>query len=229
VKELVEDLFYLRGLPPNANSYLIGDVLVNAGTRWGAGRLLRRLRGREVRTLLLTHAHPPTQGGAARLCDELGLELWCGRRDVAATETGEVTAAQPDRWFNRFQQHWFAGPGRQVVRALEEGDEIGSGFEVLETPGHAPGHIALWRGRDRTLVLGDVVTNENVWVGLPGLREPPPIFTADPAENRRSAQRLAALEPQLICFDHGRPLRDVARFHDFVERTRQAAGGSPTQ
>jgi glyoxylase-like metal-dependent hydrolase (beta-lactamase superfamily II) len=56
-----------------------------------------------------------------------------------------------------------------------------------------------------------------VWIGLPGLREPPPIFTSDPAENRRSAHRLAALKPALICFSHGKPLRDTDAFLRFVQ------------
>jgi glyoxylase-like metal-dependent hydrolase (beta-lactamase superfamily II) len=130
-------------------------------------------------------------------------------------EAGTPTADQPDRVFNRFQQRFFAGPGHPVHRRLREGDPVGE-FKVLEVPGHAPGHIAFWREHDRVLVLGDVVTNENVWLGLPGLHEPPPIFTPDPAENRRSARRLAALKPELICFSHGKPMRDVEAFCEFV-------------
>jgi glyoxylase-like metal-dependent hydrolase (beta-lactamase superfamily II) len=52
--------------------------------------------------------------------------------------------------------------------------------------------------------------------GLPGLHEPPEFFTPDVARNRESARRLAALEPALVCFGHGAPLRDTARFVDFV-------------
>ena len=44
------------------------------------------------------------------------------------------------------------------------------------------------------------------------LREPFPTFSPDPQLNRESARRLAALEPALVCFGHGRPLRDPARF-----------------
>ena len=60
----------------------------------------------------------------------------------------------------------------------------------------------------------------NIWTGLPMLREPERIFSLDPAMNRRSAARLAELEPRLVCFGHGPPLRRpdllrrfVARFH----------------
>ena len=40
----------------------------------------------------------------------------------------------------------------------------------------------------------------------------------DPARNRESARRLAALEPALACFGHGAPLRDPGKLGDFVAR-----------
>jgi hypothetical protein len=54
----------------------------------------------------------------------------------------------------------------------------------------------------------------------PGLHEPPGVFCTDPVENRRSIRRLAQLEPKLICFGHGPPLRDMAPFERFVARLR---------
>jgi glyoxylase-like metal-dependent hydrolase (beta-lactamase superfamily II) len=216
VKLLARDVYLVPGLPPNANSYVVGDVLVNAGTRWGAGRLIRRVRDRPLGALLLTHVHPPTQGGAARVCRELGVEAWCGEGDAEVLESGDIVSAQPAHWFNRFQQRAFTGPGVPVARRLREGDRVAD-FEVLETPGHAPGHVALWREEDRVLILGDVVTNQNVWTGLPGLRQPPRVFTPDPALNRASARRLAALAPRLVCFDHGKPLSRPDRFGAFVD------------
>ena len=47
----------------------------------------------------------------------------------------------------------------------------------------------------------------NVLTGFPGLHEPPTFFTPDPALNRVSARKLAALEPALVCFGHGDPSR----------------------
>mgnify|MGYP002128813951 CR=1 FL=1 len=46
-----------------------------------------------------------------------------------------------------------AEQGRAWVPGLREGDEV-AGFEVLDAPGHSPGHIALWREQDRTLIAG---------------------------------------------------------------------------
>jgi len=41
-------------------------------------------------------------------------------------------------------------------------------------------------------------------------------FSRDPAQNRRSARRLVELEPKLICFGHGPPMREIDRFMGFV-------------
>ena len=54
------------------------------------------------------------------------------------------------------------------------------------------------------LILGDVPNNMDVVTGVPGLKDPKPFFTNDPALNRRSAKRLGALEPKLVLFGHGR-------------------------
>ena len=89
---------------------------------------------------------------------------------------------------------------------------------MIETPGHCAGHVSYWRESQRVLVLGDVLARVPS-TGLPGLlREPPRLFTPDPARNRQSARRVAALEPALVCFSHGAPLRDTERFLDFVAR-----------
>jgi hydroxyacylglutathione hydrolase len=216
VKRLADGLHQLAGFPPNAiNVYLVGDVLVDAASRHAARRILRQLRGRRVAAHALTHAHPDHQGSSDRVCRELGIPYWCGEGDVPAAESGDIVRYQPDRAINRVMHRLMSGPGRPVDRPLREGDEV-AGFTVLEVPGHSLGHVAYWRESDRALVLGDVMNNMHLVTGVPGLHEPPEAFTPDPARNRASARRLAALEPALICFGHGPPLRDTGRFVDFV-------------
>jgi len=52
VQSLARGVLRLRGLPPNTiNVYLVGGVLVDAGTPATRSRILRRLDGRDV------HAH----------------------------------------------------------------------------------------------------------------------------------------------------------------------------
>ena len=37
------------------------------------------------------------------------------------------------------------------------------------------------------------------------------------SRNRESARKLIALEPELVCFGHGAPLRDPAKLKRFVD------------
>jgi hydroxyacylglutathione hydrolase len=219
VRQLADDLQLLRGWPPNAiNVYLVGELLLDAATRQGEGRIMRELAGRKLSAHALTHAHPNHQGSSHAICERLEIPLWCGQGDVPAMETSNgVYDSQAPTWINRLQRRFWTGPPHPVARALIEGDQV-AGFTVLEVPGHSRGHLAYWRESDRVLILGDVLNNVDVRTGIPGLHEPPSSFTPDPARNRRSARRLAALRPQLTCFGHGAPLRDPGRLADFVAR-----------
>ncbi|HEV3122850.1 MAG TPA: MBL fold metallo-hydrolase [Isosphaeraceae bacterium] len=213
MKRLAEDVYQLPGLPPNAiNVYQIGGVLVDSGTRFRAARLLRQLRGRALKAHALTHAHPDHQGSTHAICSALGLELWCGAADADAVEDPRLILERlPRHWLNRSIGGIMTGPAHPVSRRLREGDQV-EGFTVLETPGHSRGHISYWRSSDRVLIVGDVLA----YYPFIGLHEPPRIFSPDPAQNRQSARRLAALEPALMCFGHGPPLRDTEKFVRFV-------------
>jgi len=219
MRELATGVFMLRGWPPNAiNVYVVEDVLIDAATRQGEKRIMRQIARRQVNAHALTHAHPDHQGSSHAICERLGIPLWCGQGDVPAMETPDgVFNSQAPTWLNRLQRRYWTGPPHPVARALREGDEV-AGFTVLESPGHSPGQVAYWRESDRVLILGDVLNNVNVMTGIPGLHEPPEVFTPDPPRNRQSARRLAELRPAITCFGHGAPLRDPGKLADFIAR-----------
>ena len=209
MKLLADGVYLLRGFPPNAiNVYLVGDVLIDAGTRRSGRRILRQLEGRPLAANALTHVHPDHQGASKEVCERRGVPLWCGAADVDNMEQG---LPEPDHPMAKASWKLFTGPPHPVARPLSEGDEV-AGFSVLETPGHTNGHVSYWREADRTLVLGDVVFGLHPATGAPGLYEPPEPFTPDPARNRESIRRVAQLEPALICFGHGPPSRNTERF-----------------
>jgi hydroxyacylglutathione hydrolase len=221
VKRLAEGVWQLKGaLPiPNAiNTYLVEDVLIDAGARFETKKILRQLRGRELSAHALTHVHPDHQGASRAVCLEFGVPFWVPEGDVAAAEDPELLKElQPAHPLSQFFVRVMKGPGHAVDRPLREGDVV-AGFEVLFTPGHSAGHVSYWRESDRVLILGDVLNNMDVVTGIPGLREPKPYLTPDPETNRASAKRLGELEPALVLFGHGAPLRDTGRFVEFCAR-----------
>lgn len=218
MQELAPDVWQLHGTPQHAiNVFLIGDVLIDAATRWSTRRILRQIRGRSISRLVLTHCHPDHQGAAAALCGGLSLPLECHALDVPAMEGQEPM--QPDSWLLWCSRQLYAGPPYRVSRQLKHGDEI-AGFQVLHAPGHTPGEIILFRESDRVAIAGDVVNSMSLITLRPGLHEPPACFTADVAQNRRSIQMLADLEPSLLCVGHGPPWRDPQRLKEFASRLR---------
>lgn len=209
MRELADGVFHLS-LTPRAgvNAYLVGDVLVDAGFSFQAKRVLSAVRGRIVRSHALTHAHVDHAGGTRKVVDALAVPVLAGERDVPALVSGQPEMgfrgllAKPGNAYGRF-------PAVPEATGLREGDTVAD-FTVLDTPGHSPGHISLWRERDRVLICGDVINAMNLLTTIPGVRQPPGIFTPDPVENRRSIRRLAALEPRLVLVGHGPPLKKDA-------------------
>ncbi len=217
MRELADDLWLITGLPPyGINCYLAGDVLVDAMSKFDAGRIRKALDGRSVSAHALTHAHADHQGASHAICTKLGIPFWVSELDAPAAEDAKlIRQRQPKHPINSLFFKAMAGPSHPVDRVLREGDEVG-GFKVLDTPGHSAGHISLWRESDRALILGDVLNNQHPLLGYPrGLREPLKVFTPDPDRNRESIRRLGELEPALVCFGHGPPHRDAAAFAAF--------------
>lgn len=220
--EIAPDVYLLRGTPDYMiNAYLIGDVLLDAGTRMATNGILRQLKGRKITAHALTHAHPDHQGASKAVCDTLNVPLWCGEADVAAMESGDMHGQIPRNIITRLQDRFWTGPAHPVAKALREGDVV-AGFTVINTPGHSPGHVSYWRESDRTLILGDVAKNIDFFTMCRSLSEVPHIFTIHLAQSRQSIQKLAALKPRTVCFGHGKPLYEGEQFVEFARRLADA-------
>jgi hydroxyacylglutathione hydrolase len=192
--------------------------LIDAGRTWDRRRILKQTRDRELSLLALTHVHPDHQGAAKAVCEERGIPLACHADDVDAMEGRRpVQEAAMDNPVNRIIKRIWQGPPYKVERVLNEGDEV-AGLRVVHAPGHARGEVIFFRESDRVAICGDVIRNISYATGLPGIKEPPPIFTYDMAENRRSIRKLAGLNPSLILAGHGPAVSDIAKFERFVEK-----------
>lgn len=79
----------------------------------------------------------------------------------------------------------------------------------IATPGHTPGHVSLWRDRDRVLIAGDAfitTRQESVYAAMtqtPEMHGPPMYFTPDWGSAKASVRALAALAPEIVVTGHG--------------------------
>lgn len=214
MREVADNVWQFPSTPENSiNVYLLGDVLIDAGTLFDKRRLFRQLEGREIAAHAITHAHIDHFGASKAVCERFGVELWVGADDVASVESGTMVMNMPGLG----RRNVPVAPGAKVARALKEGDTVG-GFTVLDTPGHSPGHVSYWRESDGVLVCGDVMWGHHPFLLRGDVREPYTAFSPDAELNRRSARRLAELEPSVIMFGHGPVLYDTERFIRAVER-----------
>jgi hydroxyacylglutathione hydrolase len=221
MRQIVAGVWQLAGFPRDMfNVYLVQDVLVDAGTRWAVPRILSQLGRRRLSAVALTHCHPDHQGAAAALCERFHVPLACHAADAPAME-GQAPML-PDNFVMRLGLRFWAGRPYPVERVLHQGDEV-AGFRVVHAPGHTPGHCIYFRDADRVAIAGDVLANIHFLSRQPGLREPPPFFSVDLAQNRQSVQILAGLEPRVVCFGHGPPLTDAKALEAFAAYLAQRA------
>ncbi len=89
------------------------------------------------------------------------------------------------------------------LSVLGDGDEV-FGLQIVGTPGHTPGHLAVFDEDTGVLVAGDALNNND------GLAGSSPEFTEDQAAAEASVLKLARLAPRTILVGHGDPITDGA-------------------
>ncbi|GIQ69753.1 MBL fold metallo-hydrolase [Xylanibacillus composti] len=87
-----------------------------------------------------------------------------------------------------------------------------TGFRWIHTPGHTPGHISLFRDKDRALIAADAfvaVKQDSLYKVLTQQMEisgPPRYLTTDWQAAWESVRKLEALKPSVAITGHGKPL-----------------------
>ena len=113
-------------------------------------------RGYPITHILLTHSHFDHVGGLAELKQETNAPIYIHPEAIAMLAHAPEAAA-------RFNLTLPAPP--QADQMLAEGDVIEVGqlkFEVLFTPGHAPGHVSFYLPQHNVIFDGDVLFQRSI-------------------------------------------------------------------
>lgn len=221
MKKIIDQIYMVEMLQIGRVYAIVGEdgvTLIDTSIRASENRIDRELarvgkRLRDVRHILITHAHPDHIGAAAKIKAHSGAQVWIGARD-AAVARGDEPIPRPKPQDLQGMSRLVGSvvpdvkqPPVAVDRELHEGDvldEILPGLTVIETPGHSYGHVSFYYPRRKLMFVGDAIAR---FFGLSG---PIPFYTPDMAEARRSIAKIARMDIDIMCFGHGAPLLNGA-------------------
>lgn len=183
---------------------------------------------KDIRRIVLTHAHEDHCGLARQVRDEaVNAEIFVhpwetghlfGRLSSDENRRIMMRAGVPDGVFREMQKSY--AEVSLLTDALKDGEfldlvdeqelEFASGsLRVIHTPGHTPGSCSFVREADRTIVCGDCVLKRIT---------PNPIVSPDPLEPEHrfrslaeylvSLARLRSFHPTRMYGGHGEPIDD---------------------
>ncbi|WP_409301069.1 MBL fold metallo-hydrolase [Peribacillus sp. SCS-155] len=214
------------------NVFFIGDpdknsewVLIDAGMPRSTDEIIgtaKELYGedRPPSCIILTHGHFDHVGALVELVEhwkvpvyahELEIPYLTGRKDYPEpdpTVEGGLVAKMSRMFPNEgidLGPHIHPIPVDGTVPGLAE-------WRWVHTPGHAPGHISLFREKDRALIAGDAfvtVKQESLYKVITQDKEihgPPRYFTTDWKAAKESVKKLQKLEPAVAATGHGMPM-----------------------
>lgn len=214
------------------NLFLIGNpnetkefVLVDAGMPKSAEEIREMVAGRFGResrpsSIVLTHGHFDHVGSLAELLEEWDVPVYAheaeipyltGKKDyppgdptVDSGLVAKLSPLFPNHGIN-ISENVQVLPGDGTIPGLPD-------WKWLHTPGHTPGHISLFRNKDKCLIAGDAfvtVKQESLYQVVTQhqhISGPPKYFTTDWDAALLSVKKLAELEPEVAVTGHGLPM-----------------------
>jgi glyoxylase-like metal-dependent hydrolase (beta-lactamase superfamily II) len=212
------------------NVFFVGTpanwVLVDTGVYFSAGRIQKAAEslfgaGTRPSAILLTHGHFDHVGSLKPLTRRWDVPVYAHRLELPYV-TGRSSYPPPDPGVGGGTMALLSAvyPRRPVdlrerVRELPTDGSVPhlERWRLLDTPGHTPGHVSLFREDDRVLIAGDAFVTtrqESLTAVLTQRREihgPPAYYTPDWDSAERSVRRLAALQPEIAATGHGLPMQ----------------------
>lgn len=236
MRRVAEGVWCIEG--SYVNSYILQTalnrcVLVDCGLPGSHGRIragIRELRdgGCTPTAIILTHGHRDHVGAARELSEEYDVPIYAHFLELPYLDgRSQYPPADPTvGGFDGFVSRFLTVQPRRIGAHLQM--LPGSDLEVegaipehlpewrwVSTPGHSPGHISLFRQRDRTLLAGDALATTCMDSWTHGVLKPRRLWrggtplTCDWVAARHSVRLLARLQPHAICCGHGRPILDA--------------------
>ena len=202
-----------------------GWTLVDTGLYLSAGKIKHWAEshfgtGTKPEAIVLTHGHFDHVGAVKDLVAEWNVPVYA-HADELPYVTGHAKYPPPDpsvggglmAVMSPFYPRTSADLSGRVQSLPADGSvPTLPNWRYLHTPGHAPGHVSLFREEDKVLLPGDAfcTTKQESFLAVatqkPELHGPPAYYTSDWDAARASVMELAKLRPRTIAPGHGLPI-----------------------
>lgn len=212
------------------NVVFIGDpkhseyIVIDAGVPGGSTDIVQAAEAiyghKNPKAIVLTHGHFDHVGSIIELIDRWQVDVYAhsfelpyliGKKDYPqpdpSVEGGllaKISSLFPNESI-QIQGHVFPLNEDGTIPFVHD-------FKWIHTPGHSPGHISLFRERDKCLIVGDAFTTvrqDKLYDTLFQKEEisgPPRYFTTDWDQALRSIIELQKLDPDVAITGHGVPI-----------------------
>ncbi|QAA33097.1 MBL fold metallo-hydrolase [Clostridium manihotivorum] len=230
-EQVTEDIIVARFKIVNA--VLIGNVnninkewvLIDTGLESSAEEIIEIAekyygKGNKPKCIILTHGHFDHIGSVRYLSELWQVVVYAHKLEIPfLTGKEDYPKGDPsvdDGLVAKMSQYF-------PIQAIDLGDKVKilpedgtvpnlSEWRWVHTPGHTPGHISLFRERDRALIVGDAFTTlkqeslSSVLIQNKDVNGPPAYLTTNWEDAKNSVKVLADLKPEIIIPSHGSPM-----------------------
>ena len=203
------------------NTFIIEDnglTLIDTGTANSADKIFAAIiKGgkdpHDIKRIILTHCHPDHTGSAAEIKKRLNIPVFAHYVDALLIEKG-IGMRKPmylsPGFINLIVYNLFIKKAPGTLDALKADEllkdndviPVGGGIEVIHTPGHCAGHIALLVKNEGVLIAGDICANA-AGLGISTINE-------DTDLSIKSILKAASFNFDKAVFGHGGPLKNDA-------------------
>lgn len=201
-------------------------VLIDSGMPKSADEIISVVEERygsksRPKAIILTHGHFDHVGGIIELIERWDVPVYAHTLEIPFL-SGKQNYPEPDPTVNNglvakmspiFPNEAINLGGNLKVLPSDGSVPFMPGFRWIHTPGHSPGHISLFREKDKVLIAGDAfvtVKQESLYKVITQTKEisgPPQYFTTDWSDARASIEKLAILKPSVAITGHGLPMK----------------------
>ena len=239
IRDLFVNVYLIHN--PSANNW----VLLDAGLKTTASKIKKVADhlfwpDTAPAAIILTHAHFDHVGSLRKLAGDWDVPIYAHALEKPYL-TGVSAYPPPDPsvgggLMTLLSFTYPRGPidvaDRLLTLPLDGTIPVLPDWKYFHTPGHAPGHISLYREADRLLLAGDAFVTTcqesafSVMLQKIELHGPPKYFTYNWRSAESSVKVLASLEPEIVATGHGKPMAGAtmrAGLHELAKNFQKLA------